>query len=279
MKYLVYLLAVLLIASLIYQVNQKSINKKKIPYGSFFINKDSLITLSMDWQREYTGVHLHDLKNDQSINLGKGKLIEKCLPVYYNDTAILWTYDMSPEDKWAILNYRNFDAHWISEDDALILIRQSALIFKQPLMTEQSYDPAKLPDDVFLADNFQGAQYMVDNKGNAVTYQGKPVLIIQTGEMKKQSVNRFSRFHRHRLISFLVKKYYIGLYDERLKRFEWVIKCDEPNSPHHRTRYFDGVYRSNETEVILLTDDEIEKMYLDKGTMVKHRDLKKENKE
>jgi hypothetical protein len=266
-KYIIYVLAVLLISFLIYKINSLSIYKSNIPYSSIFINKDSLITIALAWQKQYTVVYLNDLKNDKSTNLSKGKIIEKCTPIYYNDSVILFSYDLNPKDKWAILDYRKHETKWISEDESYLLMKRSFLISNQPLMTDHSYDPEKLPDDVFLADNFQGAQYMVDNQGKTVHYKGNPVLVVQTGEIKEQSVNRFSRFHRHRLMSILVKKYYIGLYDENKKRFEWVIKCDEPSSSHYRTIYFDGVYRNNETEVLILINKEIDKLDLENGTM------------
>jgi hypothetical protein len=276
MKYLGYIIFLFLIALLVYQISQQSIYKHRIPYGSVFISRDSVISISMDWQRKYTAVQLLDLKNDQSVNLSKGTLIEKCLPVYYNDSIILWSYDLSPQDKWATLNYYTHIASWIAEEEALALIKSSVLLYQQPQMTDHTYDPAMLPDAVFLAGNFQGAQVMVDNKGQEILYQGKPVLIIQTGNIEMQSVNRFSRFHRHRFISVLVKKYYIGLYDEQMKRFDWAIKCDEPSSPHHRTVYFDGVYRSSENEVMLLIDNEMEKIRLDKGTIEKFKEIERE---
>lgn len=239
----------------------------QIPYASVFINQDSLIVISMDGMKGYSETILYDLKNSSSINISKGTIIEKCIPIYRNDTSILWSYDMKPNQKWAISNFRSNLIKWISEKGAMDFISKSTLLMNRPLMSENNYDPSKLPDVIFLSDEFQGVQYLIDNEGNAVYFGSKPVLIIRTGEINFESVNKFSKFHRHRILSFLLKKHYIGLYNENVRKFDWLIECSERSSRHHRTIYFDGVYKMNSSEVLLLVNGEIDKLDLKNGIL------------
>jgi hypothetical protein len=129
---------------------------------------------------------------------------------------------------------------------------------------DNNYDPEKLPNKIFTDKNFKSALYIKDNDGNIIQYKGLPLIAIYTNEIYKEFVNIYSK-NNWRIADYISKKCFIGLYDDKAQKFEWIYNKNLNKEAFNKIFLYYGVLKLKNDKVLLINSDNTEILDLKTG--------------
>jgi hypothetical protein len=260
------ILYIIVIITVSYGINLiiENIRRYEIPLNTIFFKENKVLINYIDSKSSEWKIVLHDYKNGITKNISNDNIFSKCTPIYYNDSIILGFFEIKTHFKYSKLNLETFQANWISEEEKKELMPSLKLISYPGRIDDNNYDPEKLPNKIFTDKNFKSALYIKDNDGNIIQYKGLPLIAIYTNEIYKEFVNIYSK-NNWRIADYISKKCFIGLYDDKAQKFEWIYNKNLNKEAFNKIFLYYGVLKLKNDKVLLINSDNTEILDLKTG--------------
>lgn len=212
----------------------------------------------------------HHFYDGKTREISKTNILRKTMPLYYNDTMLIGIYKMHHKDKFALFHFKSQTSEWLNWDQVEKILPTLKMVYFQENLDENTVDPALFPHSFIADPNFTSAQYIHDSEGQRISYEGKPLIAVQTKEIKNEYVNQYSKQHWWKKADFLFRKCFVGLYNPTSQTFDWVYEEHLNQSNYYKMNLYQGVFPLDKQRILVVNNYQTAILNLESG-VIKHQ--------